>query len=95
MNKVEFETILQEVIGAVEDVLLSKPEFTAFNILIKTRTRADYKISKWKAFNNLTIEKVESNHQLLDLALLVVATKYVAAIPYEEIIEIYAEAVKE
>lgn len=95
MNKVEFESICNDVVTAVEDCLLSKPQSPAFNILVKTRGGADYKISKWKAFNGLTVEKVESNYQLSDLALSVVATKYVAAIPYEEIIEIYAEAVKE
>lgn len=95
MNKVTFESIHNDVVTAIEDCLLSKPQSPAFNILVKTHGGADYKISKWKDFNGLTVEKVESNYRLLDLALLVVATKYVVAIPYEEIIEIYAEAVKE
>lgn len=92
MDKVAFETIHGEVVAAVEDRLLSKPQSTAFNILVKTRTSVDYKISKWKAFNSVSAEEVESNYQLSDLALLIITTKYVAAIPYNEIAEIYAEA---
>ena len=92
MNKVAFETIHGEVVAAVEDCLLSKPQSPAFNILVKTHTGTDYKISKWKTFNSVSTEEVENNYQLSDLALLVVTTKYVTAIPYSEIAEIYAEA---
>lgn len=94
MNKVEFETIHQGVIDAVEDLLLSNPQCPAFNILIKTRTNKDYKISEWKALSRVNVVETENNYKLLDLALLVVYAKYVTAIPYNEIVEIYAEAVK-
>ena len=55
MDKVAFETIHGEVVAAVEDRLLSKPQSTAFNILVRTRTSVDYKISKWKKTSHLHI----------------------------------------
>ena len=95
MNKTTFEIIYNEVAEAVEDRLLSNQQRAAFNIIVKTRHGAEYKISSWKVFSRSTVGEAENNYRLSDLALLVVTTKYVAAIPYNEIVEINAEATKE
>lgn len=95
MNKVNFEIIYQEVVEAIEDCLLSKSQNKAFNVIVKTRHNAEYKISKWRIFNGVSVTEAENIYKYSDLALLVVANNYVSAIPYDEIVEIYAEATKE
>lgn len=96
MDKILFKSLYTEVALSVDSSLLmdSFPEeYTAFNISIKTRTGDKYKISKRKITNSRDIVEA-AIYQTLDTALFIAGKTYVSAIPYEEIVEISAEAAK-
>ncbi len=97
MDKITFENLYTEVALSADCSLLSASlpkEYKAFNISVKTRTGAAYKIAKRRTQNSIDVSESKI-YQTLDLALLVAAVKYTIAIPYKEIVEIYAEATKD
>lgn len=96
MDKILFKNLYTEVALSVDSSLLmdSFPEeYIGFSISIKTRAGDKYKIAKRKITNSRDIVET-AIYQALDTALLIASKTYVSAIPYEEIVEIGAEATK-
>lgn len=97
MDKITFGNLYTEVALSADCSLLSASlpkEYKAFNISVKTRTGAAYKIARRKAVNGVDVSETKI-YQVSEFALLVEHLKYAIAIPYEEIVEIYAEATKD
>lgn len=96
MDKNLFEILINELEASVDSNFLIEKlseEYKAFNICIKTRAGDNYKIAKRKITNSGDVVET-AIYQKLDAALLIAGVRHAAVIPYEEIAEISAEAVK-